>query len=101
MAWMGGGHGSHGPVTTMPGMASTADLARLRAATPSERDVLFLQLMLRHHQGGAEMLAAGAEHAETGYVRDLARQMAATQSAESELLTDMLRRRGAHVLPLR
>jgi hypothetical protein len=47
------------------------------------------------------MLAVGAEHAETGYVRDLARRMSATQSAESELLTDMLRQRGAPVLPLR
>lgn len=105
MAWMGGGHGSHGathgPVAAMPGMADATELARLRTATPADRDVLFLQLMLRHHQGGAEMLAVGAEHAETGYVRDLARRMSATQSAESELLTDMLRQRGAPVLPLR
>jgi uncharacterized protein (DUF305 family) len=105
MAWMGGGHGSHGaapgPVAAMPGMANAAELARLRAATPADRDALFLQLMLRHHQGGAEMLAVGAEHAETGYVRDLARRMSATQSAESELLTDMLRQRGVSVLPLR
>jgi uncharacterized protein (DUF305 family) len=106
MAWMGGAHGSHraatdGPATAMPWMADATELARLRAATPADRDVLFLQLMLRHHQGGAEMLAVGAEHAETGYVRDLARRMSATQSAESELLTDMLRQRGASVLPLR
>ncbi|MCV7375046.1 DUF305 domain-containing protein [Mycolicibacterium arabiense] len=101
MAWMGGGHGSHGPVAAMPGMADATELARLRTATPADRDVLFLQLMLRHHQGGAEMLAVGAEHAETGYVRDLARRMSATQSAEGELLTDMLRQRGAPVLPLR
>jgi uncharacterized protein (DUF305 family) len=105
MAWMGGGHGAHGaahgPMAAMPGMADATELARLRSATPADRDVLFLQLMLRHHQGGAEMLAVGAEHAETGYVRDLARRMSATQSAESELLTDMLRQRGAPVLPLR
>ena len=106
MAWMGGAHGSHGaaphgPAAAMPGMADATELARLRSATPTDRDVLFLQLMLRHHQGGAEMLAVGAEHAETGYVRDLARRMSATQSAESELLTDMLRRHGAPALPLR
>jgi uncharacterized protein (DUF305 family) len=105
MAWMGGGHGSHGPaqgpVAAMPGMADATELARLRSATPADRDVLFLQLMLRHHEGGAEMLAVGAEHAETGYVRDLARRMSATQSAESALLTEMLRQRGAPVLPVR
>jgi uncharacterized protein (DUF305 family) len=111
MGWMSHGddmrhsHGGdmdmqHGAVTAMPGMASTDDLARLRRAAPAERDVLFLQLMLRHHQGGADMLAAAAEGAEVGYVRDLARQMLATQTSESTLMTDMLRERNAPVLPL-
>lgn len=110
MGWMSHGqdmHHSHGPshvqdgaVTAMPGMASTDDLARLRRAAPAERDVLFLQLMLRHHQGGADMLAAAAEGAQIGYVRDLARQMLATQTSESALMTDMLRERNAPVLPL-
>lgn len=115
MAWMGHGddmqhshgddmhgtHGSAGAVAAMPGMASADDLARLRRADPAERDVLFLQLMLRHHQGGTDMLAAAADGAEVGYVRDLARQMLATQTSESALMTDMLHQRGAAVLPLR
>jgi uncharacterized protein (DUF305 family) len=92
---------THGAVAAMPGMASTEDLARLRRATPAERDVLFLQLMLRHHEGGIDMLAAAAEGAQIGYVRDLARQMLATQTSESALMTDMLRERNAPVLPLR
>jgi uncharacterized protein (DUF305 family) len=82
-------------------MASAEDLARLRRAEPSQRDVLFLQLMLRHHEGGTDMLAAAAEGAQVGYVRDLARQMLATQVSESALMTDMLRQRNAPVLPLR
>jgi uncharacterized protein (DUF305 family) len=111
MEWMAHGddmHHSHGgdmdhsggAVAVMPGMASADDLARLRRAAPAERDVLFLQLMLRHHQGGTDMLAAAAEGAEVGYVRDLARQMLATQTSESTLMTDMLRERNAPVLPL-
>jgi uncharacterized protein (DUF305 family) len=100
MGWMAH-HDMHGAVAAMPGMASTEDLARLRRAAPAERDVLFLQLMLRHHEGGIDMLAAAAESAEIGYVRDLARQMLATQTSESALMTDMLRERNAPVLPLR
>lgn len=103
MGWMAHGdmHAQHGAAAAMPGMASTEDLARLRRATPAERDVLFLQLMLRHHEGGIDMLAAAAEGAQIGYVRDLARQMLATQTSESALMTDMLRERNAPVLPLR
>ena len=111
MKWMAHGDGMHqshggdmdhsgGAVAVMPGMASADDLARLRRAAPAERDVLFLQLMLRHHQGGTDMLTAAAEGAEVGYVRDLARQMLATQTSESALMTDMLRERNAPVLPL-
>ncbi|BBY26732.1 DUF305 domain-containing protein [Mycolicibacterium sediminis] len=105
MGWMS--HDGHegmagmGAATTMPGMADGADLAALRQATGAARDVLFLQLMLRHHEGGTDMLVAGAEHAETGYVRDLARQMLATQKSEGELMTRMLRERNASPLPLR
>jgi uncharacterized protein (DUF305 family) len=101
---MHGGHAAsdmqHGEVSAMPGMASAEDLARLRRAAPAERDVLFLQLMLRHHQGGADMLTAAADGADVGYVRDLARQMQATQISESNLMTEMLRERNTPVLPL-
>lgn len=97
---MGGG-GMSGPMASMPGMASPAEMDALRRAAPAARDVLFLQLMLRHHQGGTDMLADAAERAETGYVRALATQMLATQNSESALMTSMLRDRNAPVLPLR
>lgn len=96
---MDGGMG--GPMASMPGMASPAEMDALRRAAPAARDVLFLQLMLRHHQGGTDMLADAAERAETGYVRALATQMLATQNSESALMTSMLRDRNAPVLPLR
>lgn len=96
-----GGMAGMGAATTMPGMADAADLAALRQATGPARDVLFLQLMLRHHEGGTDMLVAGAERAETGYVRDLARQMLATQQSEGQLMTQMLQQRNASPLPVR
>jgi uncharacterized protein (DUF305 family) len=60
MTWMTPDGASHGSMAmspdgavTMPGMASQEELKNLRAATGKPLDVLFLQLMLRHHEGGA------------------------------------------------
>lgn len=117
MAWMGGdgdpsGHGGHGAGTAepgaapartdglMPGMATREELAALRTAGGTELDVLFLQLMLRHHQGGLPMLAYAAERAEVPAVRQTAAKMLDLQDRESDLLTDMLRERGAEPLPM-
>ncbi|MDD7933709.1 DUF305 domain-containing protein [Actinomycetospora straminea] len=93
MAWMGM------PTASMPGMASPEDLARLRAATGRELDVVFLQLMLRHHQGGLPMMQAGAADASVPAVRALAQSMVASQTAESATMTQMLAERGAAPLP--
>lgn len=96
-----GGHDhSSGAVAAMPGMASTEDIQRLRDARGTDLDVLFLQLMLRHHQGGVPMLEYGAEHAETGEIGILAGQMLAAQQGEAQLITDMLAARGGRPLPL-
>jgi uncharacterized protein (DUF305 family) len=84
----------------MPGMATSAEIAALRQATGTALDVQFLQLMLRHHQGGLQMMQYGAEHGETDVVRDLANTMVKTQSSESELMTQMLAQRGAAPLPM-
>jgi uncharacterized protein (DUF305 family) len=107
MAWMSGvahdGHPSSGAVagavTQMPGMASQDELSKLQTATGRDFDVLFLQLMLRHHQGGLTMMRYAAEHAEVGVVRNLAAQMVTAQNAESDLLTSMITERGATPLP--
>lgn len=109
MGWMTdqpGGHGHtgatqtmSGPMPTMPGMATPADLAALRQATGPQLDTLFLQLMLRHHQGGLSMIQYAATHAETTAVRTLADTMDKTQRGEAELITTMLTARGATPLP--
>jgi uncharacterized protein (DUF305 family) len=41
----------------MPGMASADELARLRAASGAAFDRLFLELMIRHHEGALVMVA--------------------------------------------
>lgn len=102
MKWMKGSDHAHGgdaasAATTglMPGMATSEELNRLRRLTGTEFDVYFLQLMLRHHQGGAPMAEYGARNATQPVVRTLADNMLRSQRGESELMEKMLRERGA------
>jgi uncharacterized protein (DUF305 family) len=81
-------------------MATDEELAALRAATGPQLDVLFLQLMLRHHEGGAGMLAYAAERAAVPQVRNLAAQMQRSQSTEGDYLRQLLAERGGQPLPL-
>jgi len=85
---------------TMPGMASAEDLKNLRAATGPPLDVLFLQLMLRHHEGGAGMLSDAAQNASQPEVRNLATQMLSSQAAEADYMKQLLATRGGTPLPL-
>ena len=39
----------------MPGMATPAQMTKLQTLHGSALDIFFLQLMIRHHQGGIEM----------------------------------------------
>ncbi|WP_433680636.1 DUF305 domain-containing protein [Nocardia sp. CA-119907] len=94
------GHTMSGPSSSMPGMATTAELTALRQATGPALDAMFLQLMLRHHQGGLTMIQYAAQHAETTAVRTLAATMATTQQGEAQLITTMLTARNATPLPL-
>jgi uncharacterized protein (DUF305 family) len=109
MKWMSeGGTHTHsngeggkttGEVQRMPGMATTEELNKLRKLSGQELDVFFLQLMLRHHQGGLEMAEYGAQHASKGYVRNLAQKIVDSQENEADLMRDFLAQRGAKPLP--
>jgi len=97
MAWMAAGH-SMAPGELMPGMASTAELDRLRTLSGRQLDVFFLQLMIRHHRGALEMSQDAAANAAEPYVRDLAGKMAQLQAAEVVTMEQMLRARGGQPL---
>lgn len=101
MAGHGHGHGGHGAagVETMPGMASQQELEALRSASGPAFDVMFLQLMLRHHQGGTPMLRHAQQHATVPQVRNLAGQMLTAQLKESDYMTQLLAERDAQPLP--
>ena len=83
----------------MPGMATETELAQLRSLQGAPFDVMFLQLMIRHHQGGLEMAEYGQQHAGEAVVRRLARSIAETQTAETTTMEQMLRARGGAPLP--
>ena len=97
MAWMG--HTGHNMSALMPGMATEGELTDLRGRTGRDFDVTFLQLMIRHHQGGRDMAGYAAEQADEAAVRTLAGTIADTQAAEVTTMTDMLAARGGTSLP--
>ncbi|MGW5051414.1 DUF305 domain-containing protein [Actinokineospora sp. NPDC004072] len=88
-----------GGVKRMPGMATQQELAKLRSLSGREFDVYFLQLVLRHHAGGAPMAQYAAERASQPAVRALAGSIFTSQSAEMETIKAMLAQRGAAPLP--
>lgn len=110
MSWMAqpGGHGgmamggspdASSGSALMPGMATDAELAKLRTLSGKELDVYFLQLMLRHHQGGTAMAQYARDHASVPAVRTLAQSMLVSQGAEMDQMKQMLAARGAQPLP--
>ncbi|GIH94512.1 DUF305 domain-containing protein [Planobispora siamensis] len=105
MAWMAGhGHGGTAGTTAgtpgrMPGMATEEELTRLRQATGKDQEVLFLQLMIRHHEGGVMMGEALLKLSDRDEVATMAQHIVDGQSGEIKLMTDMLRQRGAQPLP--
>lgn len=92
MAWVGGEHGSaHARADgTMPGMATPAQLAELKAATGVEAERIFLRLMIAHHKGGVAMADAAVAEARTPEVRTLAGAIAAAQTSEIGVLQQLL-----------
>jgi uncharacterized protein (DUF305 family) len=100
MAWMSGsGHDHLSSAGLMPGMATPQEMSKLETMTGKAMDIYFLQLMLRHHQGGLPMAQWAAAHAHEAYVRNAAQKMVTGQGAEIVLMEQYLRERGASPLP--
>lgn len=104
MAWMaghehGGSDRQEYTDSTMPGMADQEELDALQEASGRAADVLFLRLMIRHHQGGVPMAEAAVAGADRPEVRRLAQTIIDSQTAEVETMTSMLEERGGEPLP--
>jgi uncharacterized protein (DUF305 family) len=79
-------------------MATPAQLRQLQAATGTQVDILFCQLMLRHHLGGLHMVDGIMAETHDGEVRDLATAMRNGQSGEVVRLRELLTGLGAKPL---
>ncbi|GAA1560183.1 DUF305 domain-containing protein [Dactylosporangium maewongense] len=74
---------------TMPGMMSSADMAKLKAATGTDFDKLFLQMMIVHHQGAVTMAQAELTHGTNPDAKALAGRIVKTQQAEIAAMRQM------------
>ncbi len=83
----------------MPGMATDAQLAQLEASTGHQTDVLFSQLMLRHHLGGIHMLDGILAETDNSKIVPVATQMKLNQQKEVDLFQRKLTELGAAPLP--
>lgn len=106
MAWMAaaeeghahggetGGELSDDEARKAMGMATDAELSALAAASGPEADCLFLELMIRHHEGAVPMAAAAIELASEPRVLRVAESIRAGQTAEIEAMQAMQDRLG-------
>jgi uncharacterized protein (DUF305 family) len=94
MSWMSDG-ASLMQNGLMPGMASPADMTKLRNATGSEFDQLFLRLMQQHHLGGIHMVDGVLAETNESDVVWLAQSMANNQRAELEFIQQIITKIGA------
>ncbi len=85
MTWMG--HPTEG---LMPGMATQEDVARLESLPVAEAETLFLQLMIRHHQGGVEMAQSYLDRGDQDQVGFMADRIVLLQDSEIDVMNDML-----------
>jgi uncharacterized protein (DUF305 family) len=106
MAWMtaSDAHAGHGGASGEPlsdeelriamGMASAAELSDLRSATGTDADCLFLELMIRHHEGAIPMTEALLELGSDPRALEVAESMKNGQTAEIAAMQAMQLRLG-------
>ena len=101
MAWMPG-HAQMAPATDgvalMHGMASDAELRRLRDASSVDAEIQFLQLMIRHHEGGIVMARTLMALSDRHDLVQMAKNIEEGQRAEIVEMRNMLAARGAQPL---
>ncbi|KPI32060.1 protein of unknown function DUF305 [Actinobacteria bacterium OV320] len=96
MSWMGMGDMADGEDgALMPGMATDTELKKLGTLNGKAAEVLFLQLMTAHHKGGVHMAEGCVDRCTVGVEKRLARGMVEAQRSEIDLMTDLLKARGA------
>lgn len=100
MLWMHeDGHDPSVPANIAMGMASQFEMNRLHQLNGDEFDALFLQLMIRHHQGGVDMANAAIKKANTQLVKHVCKVIAYMQGKEIIKMGGVLKAMGKNPLP--
>ena len=81
------------------GMASPEQVKALGTMPLPEAEIQFLQLMIRHHQGGVDMAKEIIGKTSQPEVERLAQSIIDSQESEIKYMTDLLAKRGAQPLP--
>ena len=74
----------------MMGMATPEQMAALSAADGADFDVMFLRLMIRHHQGALDMCTDVLTNGSDEILRGWATDMYVTQQAQINWMQDLL-----------
>jgi uncharacterized protein (DUF305 family) len=75
--------GAHGSTTgAMPGMMTDQDMAALETASGDRFDRMFLEMMIRHHEGAVEMATTEQQQGQNPAAKALAEKIYADQTTE-------------------
>ena len=85
-----GGHGGH----TGGGMLTEGEISQLKSASGAAFDRLFLQGMIRHHDGAVTMAQEELDKGQFAEAKQLARRIIDTQRAEISEMRGLLQRSG-------
>ncbi len=93
-------HGMHGDVSSVDssmmegaGMMSNEEMDNMSAMSGADLESMFLQMMIRHHEGAIEMAQTELEDGSNGDVLALAQNIVDIQQAEIETMSSMLNAR--------
>jgi uncharacterized protein (DUF305 family) len=92
---LSGGGPPMGGQGEMMGMATYDDILKLQSLPPADMETHFLQLMIRHHQGGVIMAQVALRQTDRPEVVRLATAIDDAQQSEIKAMEDLLQSRGA------
>ncbi|MFE9722885.1 DUF305 domain-containing protein [Streptomyces sp. NPDC005794] len=76
--------------STMPGMATDAQIEQLRASRGKAFDRLFLELMITHHQGAVTMATEALADGNNVLVEEMANDVVAQQTVEIDRMRGLM-----------
>jgi uncharacterized protein (DUF305 family) len=86
----GESHGDMGGTGPMPGMLTAGEMAAFTSATGAEFDRMFLDMMIRHHEGAITMAKAERQQGLNPSAKALAEAVERGQAAEITEMRSLL-----------